>query len=184
MMKRNNNLKNDNIGAIGIGVAGASNERGRERLFGLLDNLMLSDKTVITNDVETVYDYIWQNKNGGMLVNVGTGVICIGKKDNVFVKVAGNGHEEGDVGSGYWIAKEALLELSYKDSNVDQDDYQSLLSCACSFYQVNDYQEILNEINSSMNFCMDCCCIIFKSLLYFINIFKYRSLSWLIFFFL
>ena len=142
-------IKIEDIGAIGIGVAGASNERGRERLFGLLDNLMLSDKTVITNDVETVYDYIWQNKNGGMLVNVGTGVICIGKKDNVFVKVAGNGHEEGDVGSGYWIAKEALLELSYKDSNVDQGDYQSLLSCACSFYQVNDYQEILNEINSS-----------------------------------
>ena len=145
----NSKIRIEDIGSIGIGAAGASNETGRERLFGLLDNLSLSDKTVITNDVEAVYDYIWKSKNGGMLVNVGTGVICVGKKNNVFVKVAGNGHEKGDVGSGYWIAKEALLELSYKDSNIENHDYKSLLTSACSFYNVDDYQNLLNTINSN-----------------------------------
>ena len=145
----NSRIKFEDIASIGVGVAGASNETGRERLFGLLDNSNLSDKTVITNDVETVYDYIWQSKNGGMLINVGTGVICVGKNNNVFVKVAGNGHEKGDVGSGYWIAKEALLELSYKDSNTESQDYQTLLECACSFYNVNNYQDLLNTINDN-----------------------------------
>ena len=145
----NSKINIEDIGSIGIGVAGASNETGRERLFGLLDNLGLSDKTVITNDVETIYDYIWQSKNGGMLVNVGTGVICVGKKNNVFAKIAGNGHEKGDVGSGYWIAKEALLELSYKDSDIESQDYKALLTLACSFYNVDNYQDLLNVINSN-----------------------------------
>ena len=142
-------IKIDDIFSIGIGLAGASNERGRERLFGLLDNLNLSEKTIITNDVEAVYDYIWKEKDGGMLVNVGTGVICIGKKNNVFVKVAGNGHEEGDVGSGYWIGREALLELSYNDSNVESKDSKELLQRACSLYNVSSYEDILNDINSN-----------------------------------
>ena len=142
-------IKIDDMFSIGIGLAGASNERGRERLFGLLDNLNLSEKTIITNDVEAVYDYIWKEKDGGMLVNVGTGVICIGKKNNVFVKVAGNGHEEGDVGSGYWIGREALLELSYNDSNVENKDSKELLQRACSLYNVSSYEDILNDINSN-----------------------------------
>ena len=145
----NSKIKIEDICSIGVGVAGASNETGREHLFGLLDNLSLSDRTVITNDVETVYDYIWQSKNGGMLINVGTGVICVGKKNNVFVKIAGNGHDKGDIGSGYWIAKEALLELSYKDSNINAQDYQSLLESACSHYGVKNYQDLMNAINSN-----------------------------------
>jgi len=145
----NSKIKIDDIYSIGIAVAGASNETGREHLFGLLDNLNLSDKTVITNDVETVYDYIWQSKNGGMLINVGTGVICVGKKNNVFVKIAGNGHDKGDIGSGYWIAKETLLELSYKDSSIDSQDYQSILEAACFHYNVKSYQDLINSINSN-----------------------------------
>ena len=145
----NSKIKIEDICSIGIGVAGASNENGREHLFGLLDNLSLSDRTVITNDVETVYDYIWQSKNGGMLINVGTGVICIGKKNNVFLKIAGNGHDKGDIGSAYWIAKEALLELSYKDSDINAQDYQYLLKSACSHYGVKNYQDLINVINSN-----------------------------------
>ncbi len=144
----NSKIKIEDIGAIGVAVAGASNETGRDQLFGLLDNISLSEKTVITNDVETVYDYIWQSKNAGMLINVGTGVICIGKKNNIFVKVAGSGHDKGDVGSGYWIAKEALLELSYKDSNINSQDYQSLLECALLHYNVNNYKALIDSINS------------------------------------
>mgnify|MGYP002841504734 CR=1 FL=1 len=56
------NIHYDEISAIGVGLAGASNHTGRERLFGLLDNISLSDRTVITNDVESVYEYIWGNK--------------------------------------------------------------------------------------------------------------------------
>ena len=80
--------------------------RMEENTFGLLDNLSLSDRTVITNDVETVYDYIWQSKNGGMLINVGTGVICIGKRIMFFSKIAGNGHDKGDIEASTGLPKE------------------------------------------------------------------------------
>ena len=38
-------------------------------------------------------------------------VICTAKKDNNFIKVAGKGHENGDIGSGYWLGREALIEI-------------------------------------------------------------------------
>ena len=140
-------IQYDQISAIGIGLAGASNETGRQRLFGLLDNMSLSDKTMITNDVESIYEYIWANKEG-ILVNVGTGVVCISKKNNGFLKVAGNGHEDGDLGSGYWIGKEALIQLGFNEelSNKDTD---TLFESAFNHYSAKNYNQLTQKINNS-----------------------------------
>ena len=135
------------ISAIGIGLAGASNENGRERLFGLLDNLRLSDKTIITNDLESIYEFIWNNQKG-ILLNVGTGVICMAKKKSQFIKVAGKGHENGDIGSGYWIGKEALLEIGTNQSILN-DSLKEILYSALEHYQANNYDDLISSINKN-----------------------------------
>tara|TARA_Y100001970_G_scaffold287605_1_gene412699 strand:- start:1226 stop:2188 length:963 start_codon:yes stop_codon:yes gene_type:complete len=134
------------ISAIGIGLAGASNKNGRDRLFGILDNLNLSDRSLITNDIDSVYDFIWSSGEG-ILVNVGTGVICVAKKNNKFIRVAGKGHENGDVGSGYWIGKEALIEigLSYSDDNGVKDALLQFLNKLGSA----NYDSLISEVNNS-----------------------------------
>ena len=134
------------ICSIGIGLAGASNEAGRQKLFGLLDNLSLSDRTIITNDVESVYEYMWGNKEG-ILVNVGTGVICISKKDKGFIKVAGNGHEN-DIGSGYWIAKESLIQLGLEES-MSSAGSDELADRAFNHYKVDNYDQLIKKVNEN-----------------------------------
>ena len=139
------NMDYNEISAIGIGLAGASNHTGRERLFGLLDNISLSDRTIITNDVESIYEYIWGNKEG-ILINVGTGVVCIAKKNNGFIKVAGNGHDNGDIGSGYWIGKEALIQLGLNES-LSTEDVNNLFESAFKHYNVDQYDRLISKIN-------------------------------------
>ena len=138
------NLKD--VSAIGIGLAGASNKNGRDRLFGLLDNLNLSDKTLITNDIDPIYEFIW-NTRQGILVNVGTGVICVAKKGDRFVRVAGKGHDNGDVGSGYWIGKEALIEIGL-DSSEDNGRKELLLQFLIR-NGASNYDSLISDINDS-----------------------------------
>jgi len=134
------------ISAIGIGLAGASNKNGRDRLFGLLDNLNLSDKTLITNDIDSIYEFIW-NTREGILVNVGTGVICVAKKDNSFIRVAGKGHDNGDIGSGYWIGKEALIEIGLR--NPDDSENKELLLHFLNRSGASNYDSLISDINES-----------------------------------
>ena len=138
----------NDISSIGIGLAGASNEIGRQTLFGLLDNVRLSDKTIITNDVDPLYDFIWSGVQKGILVNVGTGVICMSKKDNNFIKVAGQGHEKGDVGSGYWIAKESLIEIELNQSAATSE-IKEILSLCLEHYQIGSYASLMQKIDNS-----------------------------------
>ena len=140
-------LQFDQVSAVGIALAGASNEVGRERLFGLLDNLKISDKTIITSDVESVYNFIWGQREG-ILINVGTGVSCIGKKKNNFIRVAGKGHDNGDIGSGYWIGKEAMIEMGLKQSTLNPDIDKIILS-ALNHFKAQNYNDLVQEINAS-----------------------------------
>ena len=134
------------ISAIGIGLAGASNKNGRDRLFGLLDTLNLSDKTLITNDIDSIYEFIW-NTRQGILVNVGTGVICVAKKDDSFIRVAGKGHDNGDIGSGYWIGKEALIEIGLR--NPDDSENKELLLHFLNRSGASNYDSLISDINES-----------------------------------
>ena len=137
-----------NVSAIGIGLAGASNKNGRDRLFGILDNLKVSDRTIITNDIEPIYDYIWGTRQG-ILLNVGTGVICISKKDDRFIRVAGKGHDNGDIGSGYWIGREALIELEVNNSYNQSS--KELLKDFLIKNQSSSYDSLISDINESEN---------------------------------
>ena len=87
------NIDREFIKCIGLGIAGSSDQDGRDILFKGLDRLYLSEKTLLTNDAEAAYQVCCPN-NEGLLLTVGTGVICIGRASNGnFFRTAGKGHE-------------------------------------------------------------------------------------------
>ena len=97
-----NNLCNEatisieHVDAIGLGLAGSSSQNGRDLVFGKMDSINLSHRTIIMNDAEAAYDL---NCPGdfGILVTVGTGIICLSRKEEgQTMRMAGKGLEEGD----------------------------------------------------------------------------------------
>ncbi len=66
----------DLIDAVGLGLAGASDQDGRDKVFRKLDALNLSKRALITNDAEAAYEINCPGEFG-FLVTVGTGVIML-----------------------------------------------------------------------------------------------------------
>ena len=137
------------ISAFGLGLAAISYDRGRDLLFKELDRIKISDKSILINDAEAAYNVICQD-NVGILVTVGTGVICIAKKsDGNFVRTSGKGHDI-DLGSGYWIGKEALLKLALNESIINEDSNLSeIISIIHKKFQKDNFNNILEDISNS-----------------------------------
>ena len=135
------------VSAFGLGLAAISYDRGREMLFKELDRINISDKTILINDAEAAYNVICQD-NVGILVTVGTGVICIAKKsDGKFVRTSGMGHDI-DVGSGYWIGKEILLKLALNQSIIDEDPHLlEIKNIICKKFDQDNFEKILEHIS-------------------------------------
>ena len=105
----------DDISAIGLGLAGASNDDGRDLLFKELDKENLSNKTIICSDAEAAYKIVCPT-NYGIMLSAGTGIICYAKNiQGKSFRTAGLGHGI-DKGSGYWIGEQLLWELSLNQS--------------------------------------------------------------------
>ena len=137
------------VSALGLGLAAISYDRGREMLFKELDRIKISDKTILMNDAEAAYNVTCQD-NVGILVTVGTGVICIAKKsDGNFVRASGKGHDV-DVGSGYWIGKETLLQLALNQSIIEEDsDLSEIMDIVYKKFKKDDFNNILEDISNS-----------------------------------
>ena len=113
----------DLVDAIGLGLAGASNQDGRDLVLRKLDSLNLSQRTLIANDAEAAYEINCPGEFG-ILVTVGTGIICLSRNNQgKTLRVAGLGHDEGDIGSGYWMGKQAIINLSLNETSVIGDIY-------------------------------------------------------------
>jgi len=136
------------ISAFGLGIAAISYDRGREMLFKELDRIKISDKSILINDAEAAYNVICQD-DVGMLVTVGTGVICIAKKsDGNFVRTSGVGHDV-DVGSGYWIGKEILLKLALNQSIISEDPHLlEIRDIIYKKFEKDNFDEILEYISN------------------------------------
>ncbi len=114
-------IANDTIDSVGLGLAAASDKDGRDLVFKELDKLGLAQRTLILNDAEAAYELSCPG-DFGVLVTVGTGVICIVKKpDGKVYRSAGKGHFEGDIGSGYWIGRQAIMHLAANETSVVGD---------------------------------------------------------------
>ena len=140
---------NENIIAIGLGLAGSSNQDGRDMVFGKLDRMSLSDKTLIMNDAEAAYELGCPSGNG-ILVTVGTGVICLSRLNGGTIRVAGKGHDSGDVGSGYWIGKQAIVNLTLNETSVMGDpDLEEIMSIVMNHIGGKDFQKSLESLHSN-----------------------------------
>ena len=116
----NQNISIDDINAFGFGLASVSYDEGREKLFKELDRINISDKSILINDAEAAYKVVCE-QNVGILVTVGTGIICIAKdKEGHFFRTAGLGHDK-DTGSGYWIGNQAFLKLALNEGVINHD---------------------------------------------------------------
>lgn len=114
----------DDISAIGLGLAGASNDDGRDLLFKELDRENLTNKSIICSDAEAAYKIVCPT-NYGIMLSIGTGIICYAKnlKGKTF-RSAGLGHGQ-DKGSGYWIGEQLLWQLSLNQS-AEISDHETL----------------------------------------------------------
>ncbi len=147
----NHNLSINDINAFGFGLASVSHDEGREKLFKELDRINISDKSILINDAEAAYKVVCE-QDVGILVTVGTGIICTAKnKEGKFLRTAGLGHDK-DVGSGYWIGNEAFLKLALNEAVIQHD--QNLLeiyNIVIDKFNHNDLVQTLEYISQNNN---------------------------------
>ena len=151
-----NNLCNEatipieHVDAIGLGLAGSSSQNGRDLVFGKMDSIKLSQRTIIMNDAEAAYDL---NCPGdfGILVTVGTGVICISRNgEGKTIRAAGKGHDTDDAGSGYWIGKQAILNLTLNETSVIGDcDLEEIMSIFLAHVHEEEFQPAMENLNAN-----------------------------------
>jgi len=136
----------EDVDAVGLGLAGASDEDGRDMVFKTLDGLKLSRRSIIMNDAEASYEVSCPS-GLGILVTVGTGVICIGRNESQKIcRIAGEGHANGDMGSGFWIGKQAIMEMALNESSVQGDeDLNELMTHVLDKFESSDFDLAIKE---------------------------------------
>ncbi|UCD38048.1 MAG: hypothetical protein JSW54_00755 [Fidelibacterota bacterium] len=131
----------NDIVLVNVGVAGVSNLDARERLFKELDRLGLTDRAIVTSDVEAAYEVVWGNAPGA-LVCVGTGAIGWARdtEGNTY-RASGRGPQMGgDPGSGFWMGKTALVHLIMNEQASDEE-LDTLRSRVMETYQAASVEE-------------------------------------------
>ena len=140
----------EDVDAVGLGLAGASDKDGRDMVFKELDGLKLSRRSIIMNDAEASYEVSCPG-GLGILVTVGTGVICIGRnEDSKICRAAGDGHAQGDIGSGFWIGKKAIMEMALNESSVQgDDDLTQLMTHVLDKFESSDFNLAIEKTMDS-----------------------------------
>ena len=142
-----NKLNIDDINAYGIAVAGISDQNQKDLLLKELDRIKITSKTILLSDVEAAYRILCPNQQG-LLVNIGTGIICFAKNDNgKIIKEAGNGFDKGDIGSGYWLGKELFYRLILNEALVfEDDDLKQIFDASIDKFNVKNFREMYQLI--------------------------------------
>ena len=142
-----NKFSIEDVGAFGIAIAGISDLSQRELLLKELDRINITKKTILLSDVEAAYRILCPN-NIGLLVNIGTGIICFAKdKDGKIIKEAGNGHDKGDLGSGYWLGKEIFYKLILNEALVFEDeDLTQIFNIITARFKVETFRDLYDKI--------------------------------------
>ena len=140
------------VDAIGLGLAGSSSQDGRDMVFGMLDNIKLSQRTIIMNDDEAAF-ILGCPGDFGILVTVGTGINCMSRNtEGKTIRMAGKGHDQGDMGSGYWIGRQALLNLTLNETSVLGDkDLEDIMSVFLKHVDEEEYQAAMENLNENVD---------------------------------
>ena len=145
----NINFNVDDISHYSLGVAGISNEDSRDLLFKKLEEKQIAHITHLSSDVNPIFEMNCSDSSA-ILVSVGTGCICIGRDyDNKIVKSAGMGLET-DPGSGFWMGKELIVNLSFS-RNLDQDEreFNELLNMCLHHFNTSELNMAIDKIMES-----------------------------------
>ncbi len=96
------------VEAVGIGIAGASNEHAEAWLRACVQPVLPSADIVPSSDMEIAL-VGGTGRLDGILLLAGTGSVALGiHPDGQRLRVGGWGHLIGDEGGGYWIGTRAL----------------------------------------------------------------------------
>tara|TARA_B100001142_G_scaffold330391_1_gene399123 strand:+ start:108549 stop:109520 length:972 start_codon:yes stop_codon:yes gene_type:complete len=116
------NINVSDISALGLGLSGISDIHNRELLLKELDKNKISKNSLILSDTEAAYQLLCPTGQG-LLLSVGTGIVCLAKDENgKIIKVAGNGFDKGDIGSGYWIGKKIINKILFNQELLTVND--------------------------------------------------------------
>ena len=147
-----NKINYSDISAFGLGIAGISDLDSRDKLLKELDRIKITSQTLLLSDVEAAYKILCPN-NKGILVNIGTGIICFARNDKgETIKEAGNGYDRGDLGSGYWLGKEIFSRLILNESIAMEDSEMSqIFEIVKSKFRVDTFRELYQFIDDNNN---------------------------------
>jgi len=152
-LTKNNGLNLEDISAIGFGLSGVSDLNQRELLLKELDKLQISHKSLILSDAEIAFNLLCP-VGVGFLVCIGTGVICLARDENgKTYRIAGKGHKK-DIGSGYWIGKQAvdriLINSGLISIDSDLNEIYNIILSKNNISDLNDLSEILLDEKQSV----------------------------------
>ena len=141
-----NSCSFDDINHFSLGLAGISNENSREMLFKRLDQKNITDRTYLTSDINPIFEMNCSD-NSALLVNVGTGSVCIGRdEEGKLVKMGGLGLDK-DIGSGYWMGKEIILNLSFsRDIEQDENEFSEILGMFETHFKINEISDFIDSV--------------------------------------
>ena len=139
-------LSFEDINHYSLGIAGISDDRARDFLFKKLDQKKISNKTHLSSDVNPIFEMNCSD-NSAILLSIGTGIICLARGiDANIIKAGGLGLDK-DLGSGYWMGKELILNLSFsRNFEQDEGEFNELLDMTLEHYSVNELNIALDEI--------------------------------------
>ncbi len=147
------NISMDTIDAVGFGMAGASDQAGRELMFKAMDGFGLAHRSIIVNDAEAAFEVSCPTLPG-FLVTVSTGAICVGRdeKGKLF-RTGGTGHREnGDIGSGHWMGKHLLMHMAVNEHLLSIDkDLTELNDAILSQTECESFSSAVEKITKSEN---------------------------------
>ena len=140
------------ISAFGFGLSGISDINQREMFMKELDKLKITSNSLILSDAEAAFHLLCPT-GVGLMVSVGTGIICLGRNSqgNTYI-VAGDGHEK-DLGSSFWIGRKIIEHVIINESLFDVDiDLKEIYNIILQKFDINRLDElsILFEKKSEM----------------------------------
>ena len=137
----------DRIQAATFGFSGVGRTDVSEKVEEEIKKIGFTDFKLIT-DGELLH-YSAFKESDGILLEAGTGAVCIIGKNNVLTQIGGWGYLLGDEGGGYQIGRDAVRKaLAENDKNLPVSELSKEIM---KFYGVEKREELISAVYSSDN---------------------------------
>lgn len=135
----------DRLQAATFGFSGVGRADVREKVKDEIEKIGVNNFKLIT-DGELLH-YSAFGESDGILLEAGTGAVCISGNNNVLTQIGGWGFILGDEGGGYQIGRDAIRNaLSENDKNLP---VSKLSIEIMKFYGVEKREELMNVVYSA-----------------------------------